>query len=143
MLGNFECFFVACFLFSSKLVFKKSFMNTVRVANRLNQVRTHILSGLILVQTVCKGYLRMTLGGKELNMALVMVTMINKKLALYLLVTIRDHRPTLGTKSTPDTLQSKTLIILSKSVRNRAFYWRQMTIKNTVSSDFLSAFLDC
>ena len=92
----------------------------------------------------------MTLGGKGLDMALVMVTMINKKLVLYLLVTIRDHRLTLGTMSTLDRRQSKTLIV-STNVDQKPFeteisitiYSGDKWQSKTLFLAFLPMFVNC
>ena len=62
LLGNFACFFVVCCFFFKSTFSKNSFMNTIRVSNSLDfQIRPDILSGLIWVQTVCKGNQQMTL----------------------------------------------------------------------------------
>ena len=50
-------------IFSKSILLKNSFKNTTRVSNSL--VPFNILSGLILVQPVCKGYQQMTLGIKN------------------------------------------------------------------------------
>ena len=70
ILGNFACFFVVCcFSFLQNNLFSKnSFRNAIRVSNSLDpdQAR-HKMSGLIRVQTVCKGYQQTTLEGKGLK----------------------------------------------------------------------------
>ena len=65
----FFCFFLLSADFFFKLTFflkKKSFRNTIRVKMVWIQIRPDTLSGLILVQTVCKSY-QMPLAGNELN----------------------------------------------------------------------------
>ena len=57
----------ADFFFSKSIFLKDSFRNTIIVSNSLIQIRPDILSGLIWVQTVCKGYEQTTLVGKELG----------------------------------------------------------------------------
>ena len=47
--------------------FENSFRNIIIVPNSLDSDQTDELSGLIWVQTVCKGYQQTTLVGKELN----------------------------------------------------------------------------
>ena len=46
--------------------FKKFFQEYHQSVKQLIQIRPDILSGLIWIQTVCKGYQQMTLVGKEL-----------------------------------------------------------------------------
>ena len=51
--------------FSKSIVSKNYFRNTMRVSKTVwIQIRTDVLSGLVSVQTVCKGYQQMILGGK-------------------------------------------------------------------------------
>ena len=45
---------------------KNSFGNNISVKTVWIQIGPNVLSGLILVQTICKGYQQMTLVGKEL-----------------------------------------------------------------------------
>ena len=62
MLGNFSCFCCRLLTFS-KLSFSKNCAKTIiRVSNSLDpdQDRRSVLSVLILVQAVCKGYQQMT-----------------------------------------------------------------------------------
>ena len=61
MLGSCACFLVVC-----QLVSINSFRKTIRVSVGI-QIRPDFLSGLIWVQTICKGYQQMTLVGKELK----------------------------------------------------------------------------
>ena len=67
LLGHFSCFFVACWLFQNQF-FRKilsgiaSEFRTVCI-----QIRPDFLSGLIWVQTICKGYQQTTLVNKELS----------------------------------------------------------------------------
>ena len=61
LLGTFSEFFVLCCFFSKSTF--SSMCQTVWI-----QIRPDILSGLIWVQTVCKGYQQTTLVGKELMM---------------------------------------------------------------------------
>ena len=67
MLGNITCFFVICGFFFLKLTFskkkkkkKKIFQENHQCQTGLIQIRPNVLSGLIWVQTVCKGYQQMT-----------------------------------------------------------------------------------
>ena len=64
--GNFEFSFDLCWIFLNQPFSKNSFRNTIRVSNSLDPDQARHLSGLIWVQTVCKGYQRTTLAGKEL-----------------------------------------------------------------------------
>ena len=60
MLGNFACFFVVCGLFF-KLTFQKNLSGIQSECQTIwIQIRHNVLSGLIWVQTVCKGYQQMT-----------------------------------------------------------------------------------
>ena len=65
--GNFFMLFY-CLLIFFKITFfsKNSYRNTVCQTDWI-QITPDILSGLIWVQTVCKGYQQTTLGGKELT----------------------------------------------------------------------------
>ena len=60
LLGNFACFLSAEFFLSS-------FRNTIRVSNSLDPEQAQQMSGLVWVQTVCKGYQQKTLEGKKLK----------------------------------------------------------------------------
>ena len=61
MLGNFACFFVVCGFFFFKLFFQKSLSGIQSECQKVwLQIRPDVLSGLILVQTVCKGYQQLT-----------------------------------------------------------------------------------
>ena len=53
--------------FSKSTPSKNSFRNTIRVSNNLDPDQARHFSGLIWVQTVCKGYQQMTPLGKELT----------------------------------------------------------------------------
>ena len=57
MLGN---FLLSADVFSKLTFSNNSFRNTIRVSNSLNPDQARLLSGLILVQTVCKGYQQTT-----------------------------------------------------------------------------------
>ena len=56
----FGMLFVICGYFLKINVFKISFRNTIRVSNSLDPDQ-EVLSGLICIQTVCKGYLQTTI----------------------------------------------------------------------------------
>ena len=86
MLGNFAHFFVVCgffFLTFSKKSFQEyhQCVDTISVSNSLNpdqarpiQIRPYVLSGLIWVQTVCKGYQQTTkvaTSGERINIWLI------------------------------------------------------------------------
>ena len=45
--------------FQKDFFMKDSFTNTIRVSNSLDQIKPDKMSGLIWVQTVCKGYQQM------------------------------------------------------------------------------------
>ena len=64
-LGNFE-FFCHLLIFSKSTFSKNSFRNIFRVSNSLDPDQAQSkTSGLVWVQTACKGYQQMTLVGKE------------------------------------------------------------------------------
>ena len=65
LLGNFACFFVICWFFKINFL-ENPFRITIRVSNSLDPDEAWRLSGLIWVQTVCKGYQQTALVGKEL-----------------------------------------------------------------------------
>ena len=52
------------------------FFNTIQVSNSLNSDQARHLLGLILVQTVCKGYQQTTKVGKEQNAKKLVVTTV-------------------------------------------------------------------
>ena len=60
ILGNFACFFVICGFFLKLSFSKKTFKNTIRMSKSLDPDQVRRLSGLIWVQTVCKGYQQTT-----------------------------------------------------------------------------------
>ena len=49
------------------MYFEEKIKNTIRVSNSYDKIRPDSLLGLILVQTVCKGYKRTALAGEELR----------------------------------------------------------------------------
>ena len=53
-------FFVVCWIFSKSIFLKNSFRNTIRVSNSLDPDQAEVFWGLILVQTVCKGFQQTT-----------------------------------------------------------------------------------
>ena len=57
LLCKFASFLLSAFFF----LLKNSFRNTIRVSNSWIQIRPDILSSLIWIQTVCKGYQQTTL----------------------------------------------------------------------------------
>ena len=66
-MGNFSCFFVVCFFFFQKQHFGKIISGIPsEYQSDWIQIRTDVLSGLIWVQSVCKGYEQTTLVGNEL-----------------------------------------------------------------------------
>ena len=67
-LGNFSCFFLSSADFFQNQLFRKILSGIPSECQTdLIQIRPNILSGLIWVQSVCKGYQQTTLVGKELN----------------------------------------------------------------------------
>ena len=71
MLGNFACFLSSVDFFFKLIFSKKNLLGIPSVYQTVwVQIRLDILSGLIWVQTVCKGYQQMTkvtAGGKRFN----------------------------------------------------------------------------
>ena len=65
-LGNFSCFFVVCLVFVKSIFSKNSSGISSECQTDWIQIRPNILSGLIWVQSVCKGYEQTTHVGKEL-----------------------------------------------------------------------------
>ena len=66
LLGNFACFFAICCFFLNLVILKgiQKYQQCLKVQI---QIRPNILSTLIWVRTVCKGYQQMTLVEKELK----------------------------------------------------------------------------
>ena len=60
MLGNFACFFGICGFSFKMNFFKKIFQEYHQCQTIWIQIRPDVLSGLIRVQTVCKGYQQTT-----------------------------------------------------------------------------------
>ena len=56
---------LADFFLSKSTFMKSSFMNTTRLSNSLDPGQGNVLSGMIGVQTVCKGYQQTILVGQE------------------------------------------------------------------------------
>ena len=72
MLGNFACFLLSAdfFLFSLINFFQKNLSGIPSECQTVwIQIRSDVLSGLIWVQTVSKGYQQTTLAGKEFNIS--------------------------------------------------------------------------
>ena len=67
MLGSLSCFFVVCWFFQNQLFQKVTSGLPSECQTVWTQIRPDILSGLIWVQTVCKGYQQTTQVGKELK----------------------------------------------------------------------------
>ena len=68
LLGNFSCFFLSSANIFQKLLFWKILSGIPSECQAIwNQIRPDVLSGLIWVQTVCKGCQRTTLASKELK----------------------------------------------------------------------------
>ena len=67
LLGNFPCFFVICWFFQNQLFGKILSGSPSECQTVWIQIRPDILSGLIWVQIVCKGYQQTTPVGKALN----------------------------------------------------------------------------
>ena len=57
-------------LFCHLSFFFSSFRNTIRVSNSLDPEQARQMSGLVWVQTVCKGYQQKNLEGKELKVVI-------------------------------------------------------------------------
>ena len=76
-LGNFSCFFVVCwFFFKNQLFWKILSGIPYECQTDWIQIRPDVLSGLIWVQSVCKGYEQTTLVGRnpwQLSLALQLV----------------------------------------------------------------------
>ena len=67
MLGNFLCFLSSVDFFQNQF-FRKILSEILSKCQVVwIQIRPNKMSGLILVQAVCKGYQQTTLVGKELN----------------------------------------------------------------------------
>ena len=67
LLSNFACFFVVCWFFQNQLFQKILSGIPSECQTVLMQIRPDILSGLIWIQTICKGYQQTTLVCKELK----------------------------------------------------------------------------
>ena len=67
LLGNFASFFfVVCHFFFQNLFFRKIILGIPLECQAVwIQIRPDVMSGLMWVQTVCKGYQQTTLTGKE------------------------------------------------------------------------------
>ena len=67
LLGTFVCFFVVCWFFFIINFFERFFQEYHQSQTVWIQIRPDIMSGLILVQSVCKSYQQMTLVGSILT----------------------------------------------------------------------------
>ena len=68
LLGNFRAFFLSSIDYLSKSPFSKiSLRNTIKVSNSWIQIWPGVSSGLLWVQSVCKGYQQTPKVGKELR----------------------------------------------------------------------------
>ena len=66
MLGNFSCFLSSAVFFFQNQLFRKILSGISSDCQSVwIQIRSEVLSGLIWVQTVCKGYQKTALAGKE------------------------------------------------------------------------------
>ena len=78
--GKFSPLFCRLLIFFKINFLKNSVRNMIRVSISLD--RADVLSGLIWFQAVCKSYLQMTLGDKELTCLTSWLTAIIKKSAV-------------------------------------------------------------
>ena len=74
ILGNFYAFLSFADFFSKSTFWKNSYRNSIRVTNRLDPDQARHFVGPDLGPNCCKFYRQTTLGGKELNMHVVLTS---------------------------------------------------------------------